>query len=126
MAWVDSENITTLDRPPAGWFALDVMQKEARKWDWVALMVDVHPDELKHCLCKVAFLFVHPNEYKPDGSRTAREAWVRVPRQAQDQGCRLGNSREHDRHAALRWRTGAAIERPVGHSLRRVFACPVP
>ena len=73
------ENITTLDRPPAGWFALDVVRKEARKLDWVALMVDVHPDELKHCLCKgVAFLFVHPNEYKPDGSRTAREAWVRV------------------------------------------------
>ena len=78
MAQVDSENITMLDRPSAGWFALDVMQKESRKWDWVALMVDVHPDELKHCLCKVAFLFVHPNGYKPDGSRTAREAWVRV------------------------------------------------
>ena len=72
------DNITTLDRPPAGWFALDVMQKDAR-WDWFALMVDVHPDELKHCLCKVAFLYVHPKEYKPDGSRTAREAWVRVP-----------------------------------------------
>jgi hypothetical protein len=28
-----------LDRPPAGWFALDVMRKEARSWDWVALMV---------------------------------------------------------------------------------------
>ena len=27
----------------------------------------------------VAFLYVHPNEYRPDGSRTAREAWVRVP-----------------------------------------------
>ena len=57
----DSENITNLDRPPAGWFALDVMQKETGGRDWVALMVDVHP-----------------NEYRPDGSRTAREAWVRV------------------------------------------------
>src|SRR5260370_15718088 len=84
MAQVDSENITMLDRPSAGWFALDVMQKESRKWDWVALMVDVHPDELKHCLCKVAFLFVHPNGYKPDGSRTAREAWVRVPGKHRD------------------------------------------
>ena len=62
------------DRPPSGWFALDVMRKESRKWDWVALMVDVHPDELKHCLFKTAFLYVHPNEYRPDGSRTAREA----------------------------------------------------
>jgi hypothetical protein len=42
-------------------------------------MIDVHPDELKHCLCKTAFLYVHPNEYRPDGSRTAREAWVRIP-----------------------------------------------
>jgi hypothetical protein len=68
-----------LDRPPSGWFALAVMRKEWRKWDWVALMIDVHPDELKHCLCKTAFLYVHPNEYRPDGSRTAREAWVRIP-----------------------------------------------
>lgn len=72
--------IEYLDRPPAGWFALDVMKAEnSRKWDWCALLIDVHPDELKHCLCKVAFLYVHPNEYRPDGSRIAREAWVRVP-----------------------------------------------
>jgi hypothetical protein len=70
--------IEYLDRPPTGWFALDVMRKEKSKWDWVVLMVDVHPDELKHCLCKTAFLYVHPNEYRPDGSRTAREAWVRI------------------------------------------------
>lgn len=49
------------------------------RWDWVALAIDVHPDELKDCLCKTAFFYVHPNEYKPDGSRTAREAWVRIP-----------------------------------------------
>jgi hypothetical protein len=42
-------------------------------------MIDVPPDELRHCLSKVAFLYVHPSEYRPDGSRTAREAWVRVP-----------------------------------------------
>jgi hypothetical protein len=42
-------------------------------------MVDVDPNDLKHCLCKVAFLWVHPDEYRPDGSRTAREAWVCVP-----------------------------------------------
>ena len=52
------------------------------------LMVDVHPDELKHCRCKTAFLFVHPNDYKPDGTRTAQEAWVRVPRQAQERAGR--------------------------------------
>jgi hypothetical protein len=66
-----------LDRPPTGWFVLDVMR--SRGGDWVALMVEVHPDELKHCLCKIAFLYVHPNEYRPDESRTARETWVRVP-----------------------------------------------
>jgi hypothetical protein len=35
-----------------------------RKWDWCALMTDVHPDELKHCLSKTAFLYVHPNQYR--------------------------------------------------------------
>jgi hypothetical protein len=73
-----------LDQPPIGWFPLDVMKSGPRKRDWVALMVDVHPDELKHCLCKTAFLYVHPNEYRPDGSRTAREAWVRVPGKHRD------------------------------------------
>jgi bacteriocin-like protein len=47
--------------------------------DWCGLLIDVHPDELRHCLCKTAFLNVHPNEYKPDGSRVAREVWLRVP-----------------------------------------------
>src|SRR5438094_6590490 len=93
-------NIEYLDRPQAGWFALDVMREKARKRDWVALMVDVDPDELKHCVCKIAFLYVHPNEYRPDGSRTAREAWVRVP--AQEQRCRFGCSSGHDGHAALK------------------------
>jgi len=51
-----------LDCPPTGWFALDVMRKGKQK-SWVALMVDVHPDELRHCLCKTAFLYVHPNDY---------------------------------------------------------------
>jgi hypothetical protein len=68
-----------IDRPPAGWFPLDVMKAEKRKWDWVALMVDVHPGELKHCLCKTAFRYVHPRDYRPDGGRRAQEAWVRVP-----------------------------------------------
>lgn len=70
--------IKTIDRPPAGWFALDVCRAKSRTWDWVALMVDVHPDELKHCQCGVAMLYVHPNDYRP-GNRIAREAWVRVP-----------------------------------------------
>jgi hypothetical protein len=51
-------DIDMVDRPPAGWFALNVMRKEKRKWHWVALMVDVSPDELKHSLCKIAFLYV--------------------------------------------------------------------
>jgi hypothetical protein len=71
--------IEYLDRPQTGWFALDVVRRDKRKWDWVALMVDVHPDDLKHCLCRTAFLYVNPKEYKPDGSRTAHEVWVRIP-----------------------------------------------
>jgi hypothetical protein len=38
-----------LDRPPAGWHPLDVMRKTSRKWDWVALMVDV--DAAMLCAC---------------------------------------------------------------------------
>jgi hypothetical protein len=69
-----------LDKPPAGWFPLNVMRaSDGRKWDWVALMVDVHPEELKHCHCKTAFLYVHPDDYKPDGTRMAQEVLVRVP-----------------------------------------------
>jgi hypothetical protein len=53
-----------LDRPPSGWFALDVMRRDrSGKWDWVALMVDVRPDQ---CLSEAALL-------------TAREAWVSIP-----------------------------------------------
>jgi hypothetical protein len=36
-----------IDRPPPGWFVLSIMRTEWRKWDWVALMVDVDPDD--HC-----------------------------------------------------------------------------
>lgn len=47
-------------RPPPGWLALIVIRKTSRKWDWVALMV-------------------HPDDCRPDGTRTPRQAWVRVP-----------------------------------------------
>jgi hypothetical protein len=57
--------IEYLDRPPTGWFALNVMRRNKRKWDWVALMVDVHPDDLKHCLCRTAFLYVHRKNTSP-------------------------------------------------------------
>ena len=71
--------IEFLDRPPTGWFVLDVMRWESRKRNWVALMIDVHPDELKNCTCKFPALFyVDPRDYRP-GQRTAREAWVRIP-----------------------------------------------
>jgi hypothetical protein len=75
-----SSDITTLDRPPAGWFALDVARKKSRAWDWVALMIDVDPDELKHCACGFPALFyVHPDEYRPAEGRTASQCWVVVP-----------------------------------------------
>jgi hypothetical protein len=70
-----------LDRPPAGWHALDVMKagSNGRKWDWCALMVDVHPDDLKTCACEFPALFyVHPKEYRP-GPRKAQQGWLRIP-----------------------------------------------
>ena len=68
-----------MDRPPSGWFSLDVMRREARKWDWCALMVDVPPDDLKSCTVEFPALFyVHPKKYRA-GHRKARQCWVRIP-----------------------------------------------
>ena len=33
-----------LDRPPAGWFVLDVMQEPRKRVYWIALMIDIDPD----------------------------------------------------------------------------------
>lgn len=70
---------TNLVRPPPGWFVLDVMRKEKRKWDWAALMVDVEPANLKYCYCDFPALFyVDPAEYQP-AERQAHQCWVEVP-----------------------------------------------
>jgi hypothetical protein len=71
--------IPILDRPTPGWFSLGVMRKQARKWDWVALMVDVDPDDLKNCTCDFpARFYVHPEEYRPKG-RTVRQCLLLIP-----------------------------------------------
>jgi hypothetical protein len=36
-----------LDRPPPGWFVLEIMQQRLRGRDWVALVIDVDPEELR-------------------------------------------------------------------------------
>jgi hypothetical protein len=74
-------NLKTYDRLPSDcdWHVLRVCRKQSRSWDWVAFAIDVHPDELKHCRCETAFLYVHPDEYRPQPGRVAREAWVRIP-----------------------------------------------
>jgi hypothetical protein len=71
--------VETLDRAPAGWHVLDVMKEHSRKRDWAALMIDVHPDDLKTCVCEFPALFyVHPKEYRP-GLRKAQQRWFRIP-----------------------------------------------
>jgi hypothetical protein len=68
-----------LDRMEPGWFALDVMKAKARGRDWVALLIDIDPDELENCECDFpAKFYVHPKDYKP-GVRKARQAWFRLP-----------------------------------------------
>ena len=52
-----------LDRPPPGWFVLDVMREKARRRDWVALMIDVDPDD---------FITHRANTKEPG-------CWVRIP-----------------------------------------------
>jgi len=69
--------IEYLDRPVPGWFVLDVVRKETRKWNWVALMVDVHPDDLKTCTCDFPALFyVHPRDYRPGPVQHANAGFV--------------------------------------------------
>jgi hypothetical protein len=70
--------IQYLDQPAAGWFVLDVMKQENRGREWVALMVDVNPDDLKNSTCDFPALFyVNPKDYR-GGCRTARQCWVRI------------------------------------------------
>ena len=96
-----------LDRPAPGWFALDVMREKPRKWDWVALMVDVDPDDLKHCACDFPALFyVHPADYRP-GDRVA-PMFVSYSRQAQGLGERMARS------PRLRWPNGIEEIRRAG------------
>ena len=40
---IEAMTIEYLDGPQAGWFALGVTRATTRKWDWIALMVDVDP-----------------------------------------------------------------------------------
>ena len=68
-----------LDRLPADWFVLDVMPDKDGSRNWVALLVDVDPDELKNCECNFPALFyVAPDDYRP-GFRKTRQAWFRLP-----------------------------------------------
>jgi hypothetical protein len=67
------------DRPPAGWFALDVVRTDPRKWNWLALMVDVDPRGLKSCGCDFpARFYVDADDYRP-GERIARQCLVVIP-----------------------------------------------
>jgi hypothetical protein len=67
-----------LAQPPADWFVLDVMRCDGRGRDWSALMVDVHPNDLKNCACEFPALFyVDPNDYRP-GKRAAHQCWVQI------------------------------------------------
>ena len=94
--------IRYLDLPPVGWFALDVMKPEnPRKWDWVALMVDVDPDDLKYCLCKIAFIYVDPDEYRARWKSNSARSLGPCPWQASQQGSCLGGVARYARDAAL-------------------------
>jgi hypothetical protein len=68
-----------LDRIPSNWFVLNVVQRPTHKRDWCALLIDVHPDDLKNCTVDFpARFYVHPKEHRP-GHRTANQAWVIIP-----------------------------------------------
>jgi hypothetical protein len=73
-----SSNIEYIDRPAPRWFPLTVMRAKGRERDWVALMVDVDPADLKKCRCDFQALFyVDPKSYRP-GDRVAQQRWLRI------------------------------------------------
>jgi hypothetical protein len=75
-----------LDQPPVGWFVLDIKRSGPRAWDWVALMIDIDPDEMQNCFCEFpARFYVHPNDYSPE-SRITRQCWVRVAGKHRNRG----------------------------------------
>lgn len=57
--------IEYFDRLEPGWFALEVMRRRDRSRDWVALMVDVDPDEFAN-------------------TPTARQRWLIIPGKHRD------------------------------------------
>jgi hypothetical protein len=74
-------SLETLDRAPPGWFVVTLTRAKSRGWDWVALMVNVDPDEMKNCSFfrdSVSFLWINPSEHRPC-PRMVSECWVRIP-----------------------------------------------
>jgi hypothetical protein len=58
-----------LDKPPTGWFVLDVLPHQSRL-DWVAVMIDCHPNDIK------GWLPAHgPNP------RPVQHGWLPIPGQ---------------------------------------------
>lgn len=59
-----------LDRPPAGWFVLDVKRLAPRAW--VAVLMDVDPHDMQDSFCEFpARSYVQPKDYSL-GTRVAR------------------------------------------------------
>jgi hypothetical protein len=57
---------------------------------WVALMMDVDPEDLKNCTCDFPALFyVHPNDYRP-AERVAHQRWVRIQGKHRDRDAAYG------------------------------------
>jgi hypothetical protein len=60
-------SIEILDRPPLGWFLLEVRRKTKRQWDWVALVGNIDPES-------EAF-----REWQEKGRGLCHLEWVRIP-----------------------------------------------
>ena len=81
--------INYLDQPPADWFPIAVMKNELRGRDLVALMFDVHPDDLAtRSWDNPVRLYVHPDKYCPSAPR-GHHGYVRIPGKHRP-GCWLG------------------------------------
>ena len=68
--------IENFDSPPPGWFVLEVLRAESRKWDWSALMIDVDPDEYiagRIAACRSCFVRIAGKHKNRDAAWAALE-----------------------------------------------------
>jgi hypothetical protein len=84
-----------LDQPPAGWFALDVLQHQSES-DWVAVMISVHPNDIAGPVVPLPGEFLHGWLPIPGQHSTREAAWKALEDMTDDIGTAWWNGLRDD------------------------------